>query len=605
MAKLRSEAMRWRGGLLLAADLLAWYAALGVATWLADAMLAVIDGRRVVVLAAILTVLYGALGSANRFHIARTRIGSIDEMRRLVPTWTAVAALVILANEFVLDGPLPLRVLLASMPIALFLMLVARGAWRSYQDVRLAPTGGVAPKRVVVFGAGEGGEQIVRSMRRDRSSAYMPVALLDDDPHKRNRVVSGITVDGSRDDMVAVAAATGAEILLIAIPSASSALITELTDAADAAGLEVRVLPSTSELLGLLRVDDIREPTEADLLGRAEVAVDLDAISSYVTKRTVLVTGAGGSIGSELCRQLYQLAPRNLIMLDRDESALHALQLSIEGRALLDTGALVVADIRDAGRLDEVFAEHQPDVVFHAAALKHLTLLERNAGEGIKTNVLGTANVLDAARRHGVDRFVNVSTDKAADPTSVLGITKLAAERLTAQVAEDTGRTYVSVRFGNVLGSRGSVLPTFRHQIAEGGPVTVTHPDVTRYFMTIPEAVRLVLQAGADALPGEICILDMGNPVKIADLARRLIELSDSAAEIVYTGLRRGEKLHEVLRAADEVGVNRSHERVFHTGGCTSLEPTSLAASAPGLLLTADAIRTELAIHSRLAARDQ
>lgn len=597
--------MRWRGGLLLAADLLAWYVALGVAMWLADGMLAVIDGSRVLVLAAVLTALYVAFGSASRFHIARTRIGSIDEMRRLVPTWTAVASLVILANEFVLSGPLPLRVLLAAMPIALFLMLVTRGVWRTYQDVRLAPTGGVAPKRLIVFGAGEGGEQIVRSMRRDRSSAYMPVALLDDDPHKQHRVISGITVEGTRDDMASVASKTGAEILLIAIPSASSALIAELTDAAGEVGLDVRVLPSTSELLGLLRVDDIREPTESDLLGRAEVAVDLGAISKYVTGRRVLVTGAGGSIGSELCRQLHSLAPAELVMLDRDESALHALQLSIEGRALLDTGELVVADIRDATRIDEVFAVQRPEVVFHAAALKHLTLLERNASEGVKTNVLGTANVLSAAERHGVDHFVNVSTDKAADPTSVLGITKLVAERLTAQVADRTARTFVSVRFGNVLGSRGSVLPTFRHQIASGGPVTVTHPDVTRYFMTIPEAVRLVLQAGADARPGEICILDMGQPVKIADLARRLIELSDSAAEIVYTGLRPGEKMHEVLTAADEVGVNRSHPRVFHTDGCVSLDQKSLAASAPELHGICDAIRAELATHAHLTALDQ
>ncbi len=394
---------------------------------------------------------------------------------------------------------------------------------------------------------------------------------------------------GSRDDLANVARQYGADVLLIAIPSANAAVVSDLDALGKAAGLEVRVLPSTSELLGLMDVDlrDIRELTEADLLGRSEVEVDLDSIRGYITGRRVLVTGAGGSIGSELSRQLHSLKPAELFMLDRDESALHGLQLSIEGKALLDTPNLIVADIRDAERINEIFERHRFDVVFHTAALKHLTLLENHPEEAIKTNVWGTKNLLNAALRHGVYEFVNVSTDKAADPTSMLGASKLLAERLTARAAEQSGLPFVSVRFGNVLGSRGSVLPTFREQIAKGGPVTVTHPEVTRYFMTIPEAVRLVLQAGAIGEPGEIMILDMGEPVKIADLAQQLIDQSGKRINIHYPGLRPGEKLHEILVATEETGGTRQHPRITHTAGSKALkidEAVELAPSTRGFV---------------------
>ena len=291
-------------------------------------------------------------------------------------------------------------------------------------------------------------------------------------------------------------------------------------------------------------------------------------------KHVTLITGAGGSIGSELCRQLSELNPADLIMLDRDESGLHSTQLAIEGRALLDTPSLVVADIRDRARLSDVFARCRPEVVFHAAALKHLTLLEHNPVEGLLTNVFGTQNVIEMALEFGAECVVNVSTDKAADPTSVLGATKLLAEQVAVNAAHDSDRRVVSVRFGNVLGSRGSVLPTFLSQIERGGPVTVTHPQVTRYFMTIPEAVRLVLEAGAIGSSGEIMILDMGEPVPIVDLAQRLIDHHRPGVEIEFTGLRPGEKLHEILVADHERGEIREHPRIFHTitGRCLELD---------------------------------
>jgi dTDP-glucose 4,6-dehydratase len=278
----------------------------------------------------------------------------------------------------------------------------------------------------------------------------------------------------------------------------------------------------------------------------------------------VLITGAGGSIGSELARQVHRFGPRELILLDRDESALHGVQLSIYGRGLLDTPDMVLADIRDEETVARVFARHRPEVVFHAAALKHLPMLEQYPDEGWKTNVLGTRNVLRSARANGCQRFVNVSTDKAADPTSVLGRTKRTAEQLTAWYAQGTPGTYLSVRFGNVLGSRGSMLHTFTSQIRSGGPVTVTHPEVTRYFMTIPEACALVIQAGAVGAPGEVLVLDMGEPVSILGVAQRLIAQSGQHIDIVFTGLRPGEKMHEVLLSDAERGQRRSHPMITH-----------------------------------------
>jgi FlaA1/EpsC-like NDP-sugar epimerase len=281
--------------------------------------------------------------------------------------------------------------------------------------------------------------------------------------------------------------------------------------------------------------------------------------------KRVLVTGAGGSIGSELCRQIHRLGPARLGMLDRDESALHALQLSIDGRGLLSTRDLILADIREASCLERIFTDFRPDVVFHAAALKHLPMLEMYPDEGLKTNVQGTANVLAAAGAAGASVVVNISTDKAADPTSVLGRTKRCAEHLTAQAALDYPGRYVSVRFGNVLGSRGSVLTAFAEQIRQGGPVTVTDPGVTRYFMTVAEAVQLVLQAGALGGDGEVMVLDMGTPVSIRDVAEGLIAMSGRPIAIEYTGLRPGEKLHEVLSGAWEELQPTAHPLISHT----------------------------------------
>jgi FlaA1/EpsC-like NDP-sugar epimerase len=418
----------------------------------------------------------------------------------------------------------------------------------------------------LVVGAGEAGRELVGSMLRDSGRRWRPVGFLDDDPHKRHRRFRGVPVLGSTDSMADHVAATGVGTIVIAIPTASAAVIGRLRRAAREAEVTVKVLPSSTELLTEhVGIRDLRDINIGDVLGRKQLVTDLESIAGYLAGRRVLVTGAGGSIGSELCRQIHKFAPAELMMLDRDESALHALQLSIHGRANLNSDEVILCDIRDHAALHAAFAARRPEVVFHAAALKHLTMLEQYPAEAVKTNVFGTRNVLDASDLFGVSRFVNISTDKAANPTSVLGHSKRIAERLTAARALGSDARYLSVRFGNVLGSRGSVLESFARQIAIGGPVTVTHPEVTRYFMTIQEACHLVIQAAAIGDAGEALVLDLGERVRIVDVAQLLFEQSGEPIEIQFTGLHPGEKLHEDLFGDGEPQEARMrHPLVLH-----------------------------------------
>jgi FlaA1/EpsC-like NDP-sugar epimerase len=505
-------------------------------------------------------------GWASGLYTRRWRFGSFEEVAGLARAATITTALVLGIDFWATPGPprlIPLSAALAGGVVAFALMGGARYLWRLGLERQRRPDENAS--RLLVFGAGDGGAQVIQAMLRDPTSPYVPVALLDDDPARSNLRIMGVPVVGGRHRMVAAKEAMHAEGLLIAIPSASADLVGELTDLANDAGLSVKVLPPVAELFeGNVGIGDIRDVDAADLLGRHEVHTDVESIAGYLTGKRVLVTGAGGSIGSELCRQIYRFAPAELIMVDHDESALHSVQLSIEGRALLDSPNLVLLDIRDIERVKQVFAERRPEVVFHAAALKHLTLLEQHPEEAVKTNVWGTLSLLHVSRAHGVERFVNISTDKAADPTSVLGYSKRVAERLTAHFGAESPGVYQSVRFGNVLGSRGSVLETFRVQLEAGGPLTVTDPEVTRYFMTVEEAVQLVIQAGAIGRSGEALVLDMGEPVRIADVANRLARMWKRRVEVVYTGLRPGEKLNEVLLGDAEEGARPVHPLISH-----------------------------------------
>jgi FlaA1/EpsC-like NDP-sugar epimerase len=505
----------------------------------------------------------GVFGLMTGLYTRRWRYGSFDEVRALAATVLLTGLLMSIVNfRWFMDGA-PRSVPALTAAVAIAGTVAVRSAWRLYQQKQTRrELQGAAP--LIVIGAGEGGEAIIRSLLSDPTSRYVPVALLDDDPERSRYSISGVKVRGPIRYMREIAARYAAEDVLLAIPSADAALVREVDTIASDAGLRLLVLPSVNEILGEPKVADIRPVGEADLLGRRPADIDADAVASYITGRRVLVTGAGGSIGSELCRQLARFEPAALLKLDRDESGLHAVQLSIHGRALLDGDDLLLADIRDRERLFELFETHRPEVVFHAAALKHLPLLESNPQEGWKTNVVGTLNVLEASEHVGVTHFVNISTDKAANPTSVLGLTKRLTERLTAHKGMTASGTYVSVRFGNVLGSRGSVLPAFREQASRGGPITVTHPDITRYFMLVEEAAQLVINAGAIGRDGEVLVLDMGEPVKITEVAKRFAEQHHPPLEIVFTGLRPGEKLHEDLISDGEAGDRPFHPLITH-----------------------------------------
>lgn len=516
-----------------------------------------------------------SLGMATRLYRGRWRLSTFDEALALsfvvLSVGLGLAALRLMATFA--------GITTAISPLAPFaaltLMLAVRGVIR-VRNQRRRSHNRFDQEPVVVFGAGDGGAQIVNAMLGNPKGTYVPVALLDDDPSKSSLRIQGVPVRGTRADLAEVTQQAGCSVFVIAIPTAGAETIRSLAEEAEALGLDVRVLPPTQELVdGIVSLADLREVSEADLLGRRSIDTDLDAIASYLTGQRVLVTGAGGSIGSELCRQISRFEPSELIMVDRDESALHAVQLSLEGRGLLDHRNLVVADIRDAERVEEFFVEHRPTVVFHAAALKHLPLLEMYAVEGWKTNVLGTNNVLRAAAKQGVKHVVNISTDKAADPTSVLGYTKRVAEQLTSWYANRSRGEWVSVRFGNVLGSRGSMLHAFRAQVEAGGPITVTHPEVTRFFMTPQEACQLVIQAGAVGHQGEALVLDMGEPVRILDVAQRLAAAAPEPIEIVFTGLRPGEKLHEDLISRGELDIRRAHPLISHVS-VPALSPAQL-----------------------------
>jgi FlaA1/EpsC-like NDP-sugar epimerase len=505
------------------------------------------------------------IGFSTSLYRTRWRVGSFEEMAALARAVVLVDLILVVMVVGSSVHPVPMGAVIGGGALSLILTGAARSMWRLNNERKRPPADGA--ERVVVFGAGDGGMQLIDALLADPAQVYVPVALLDDDPGKASLRLRHLRVSGGRTQIQATAAAAGADTLIIAIPTADSELIRVLSDLAAEAGLAAKVLPPVSryiETAGPVVAEDVRPVTEADLLGRHVVDTEIESVAGYLKGRRVLVTGAGGSIGSELCRQIARFEPERLVLLDRDETGLHQVQLSIEGRALLDSRRLVVCDIRDRPALDAVFDEHQPEVVFHAAALKHLPLLEMWPAEAVKNNLHGTRHVLDAAVRVGVERFVNISTDKAADPCSVLGYTKRLAEGLTSAAGSVATGTYLSVRFGNVLGSRGSVLTSFRAQIEAGGPVTVTDPCVARYFMMVEEAVQLVVQAGALGRSGEALVLDMGQPVRLADVAERLIQQSGRAIDIVYTGLRSGEKLQEDLFGSGEVDQRRVHPLISH-----------------------------------------
>jgi len=423
-------------------------------------------------------------------------------------------------------------------------------------------------RKVLVVGAGDAGVLVVKELLRRDNSALLPVGFLDDDERKVKTTIMGLPVFGSRKDLVQIVKEKGIQEVLIAMPSAAGQVIKEIVDNCREANVPVRTLPRMYDIInGEITVDFIREVKLEDLLGREPVSLDTELVEASIQGKRVLVTGAGGSIGSELCRQICRYNPAELVLLGHDENPLFEIEMELRERFPVVSLSTVVADIKDLNRLDAVFQEVKPQVVFHAAAHKHVPLMEENPGEAFKNNVLGTRNVAEITDRVGAEAFVFISTDKAVNPTSVMGATKRIAEMIIQNFNEISTTRFTAVRFGNVLGSRGSVVPIFQEQIRRGGPVTVTDPEMRRFFMTIPEAAQLVLQAGAMAQGGEIFILDMGEAVKIVDMARDLIRLSgfkpDEDIKIEYTGIRPGEKLYEELLTEAEGVTATKHKRIF------------------------------------------
>ena len=539
-------------------------------------------------------------GVAVGLYRGRYLRGSRDEVTAVALASLLITGCLVLVGWVLVWGHRAVPETLLGASFALVAMLGARYvAFVARQRSRSpAPTA----VKIIVFGAGDAGAMLIYRLATQPDAAYRPVAILDDDPAKRHLRIHGVPVLGGRDQLPDAAASTGAEMLVIAIAKGGGKVIHDLTEAAERCGLVPKVIPSIRELLtGGAQIEGVRDPRISDLLGRHVVTADVASVREHIAGRRVLVTGAGGSIGAELCRQLYHLGPAELVMLDRDESALHAVQLALCGRALLDSEEMVLADIRDERRVRDVFERFRPGIVFHAAALKHLPLLESCPAEALQSNVWGTLTILKAAADHGVQSFVNISTDKAADPVSVLGYSKRITERLTAYMSAQTGRPYLSVRFGNVLGSRGSVLTTLCAQVAAGGPVTVTDPDVSRYFMLAEEAVHLVLQAAAIGRAGEVLVLDMGEPVRIADIARRLAASTGRQVDIEFTGLRPGEKLTEDWLGPGEADLRPCHPLICQVP-VPILHPDEVTALDPGA--EADSLRRALARLARGAARD-
>jgi FlaA1/EpsC-like NDP-sugar epimerase len=449
--------------------------------------------------------------------------------------------------------------------------LVARLGSRIAQAARLLLGLSPAPARalrLLIIGAGDAGETVARDILTKRDGDYDIIGFIDDDPAKVGRHIQDVPVLGTRADLVRIVAHRRPDEVLVAIPSAPPALVRQIVECLQSHKVPIKTLPRLRDLTsGAAELRDIRTLAFEDLLARAPVGLDSSAVVQLIAGRRVLVTGAGGSIGGELCRQIASMMPASLVMLDRYENGLHAIGIELEAEGAAGCIRPVIADVTDAARINAVFARYQPEIVFHAAAHKHVPLMQGNPCEAIKNNVTGSRIVAEAAERYGVNRFILVSTDKAVNPTSIMGASKRLAELAIRTQAAGSGTTFAIVRFGNVLGSNGSVVPVFLRQIRQGGPVTVTHPEVRRFFMLVSEAVQLVLHAAAHAANGATYLLEMGEQVKVLDMARHLIRLSgyvpDRDIAIEFIGLRPGEKLSEELVGDGEAAQPSAIDKIL------------------------------------------
>ena len=506
----------------------------------------------------------------NLFNMYNTlwKYASIKELRNIVLA-IFISNAVVISFLFITNNNLPRGIYIIVPLLEMFLIGGIRFSYRTFNRNNIFTRfRRKNKKRILIIGAGDAGAMVIREFRNHEKLNSEPIGVIDDDESKKGSVINGVKVVGGRRDIISVSKEYRIDEIIIAMPSASKSEIKEILEICKETRCKLKMLPGIYELIDeKVSIKEIRDVEISDVLGREEVKVDLDKICSYITEKTVLVTGAGGSIGSELSRQIVRFNPKTLLLLDIYENSVYDLQMELK-RSFPDLDLKVyIGSIRDKARLEEIFVTDKPQVIFHAAAHKHVPLMEASPKEAIKNNVFGTLNLAQLSNQYGLERFVMISTDKAVNPTNIMGASKRLCEMIIQSINVHSKTEFVAVRFGNVLGSNGSVIPLFKRQIEEGGPVTVTHPDIIRYFMTIPEAVQLVIQAGSMAKGGEIFILDMGEPVKIIDLARDVIRLSgfepDVDMDIKITGLRPGEKLLEELLLEEEGLTNTSHDKIF------------------------------------------
>ncbi|MGD6802091.1 polysaccharide biosynthesis protein [Rossellomorea aquimaris] len=490
---------------------------------------------------------------------------SVGEMLAIIKavSFSILAASIV---QMVVMGQVYVRVMGITWMLHIILIGGSRFAWRMYRDSYMKSK--TVKKKALIVGAGAAGTMLVRQLLKNNDSDIEPVAFVDDDVSKQKLQFFGVTVRGMTSDIASIVEKNEIENIIIAVPSLSKTEIQKIYQECSKTNAKAQIMPMIEDIVtGRVSVNQFREVQVEDLLGRDPVELDIKSISKKVTGKTILVTGAGGSIGSEICRQVSKFQPKKLLLLGHGENSIYTIDMELRNQYKNEFEIIpVIADIQDRNRIFDVMAEHAPDVVYHAAAHKHVPLMEYNPKEAVKNNVIGTKNVAEAADTFGVNTFVLVSSDKAVNPTNVMGSTKRIAEMVIQNLDKQSSTNFVAVRFGNVLGSRGSVIPLFKKQIQAGGPVTVTHPDMTRYFMTIPEASRLVMQAGALARGGEIFVLDMGEPVKIVDLAKNLIQLSGYTIEEIglrYSGIRPGEKMYEELLGENEVHGEAVFPKIF------------------------------------------
>ncbi|AVR00356.1 hypothetical protein OBCHQ24_15545 [Oceanobacillus iheyensis] len=559
---------RTRLGLLILLDSIIVSTAIFIASWVVYPFTSVINMDAIIISAVALLLFHHLFASIYKLYNKVWSYASVGELVAIVQAVT----LSVLASGLIMylfnDYALYRRALVVTWMLHIILIGGSRFVWRIFRDRYIKQNSN--QKRTLIVGAGSAGAMIARQLRNEQQNTELsPVAFVDDDVHKQKMQLFNLPVAGGVQDIPTVVEELDIEHIVIAIPSLQNGELEKIVAFSNKTKAKVQMIPKIEDLMtGRVSVSNLKNVEVEDLLGREPVKLDINAISEYVTGRTVMVTGAGGSIGSEICRQIMKFTPSKIVLVGHGEFSIYTIDMELKqqyGDADIEI-VPVIADVQDRERIFEVVNTHNPAIIYHAAAHKHVPLMEYNPHEAVKNNIIGTKNVSEAADTFGINTFVLVSTDKAVNPTNVMGATKRVAEMVIQDLASRSKTKFVAVRFGNVLGSRGSVIPLFKKQIEQGGPVTVTDPEMTRYFMTIPEASRLVVQAGTLAKGGEIFVLDMGEPVKIVDLARNLIKLSGYTEEeipIQFSGIRPGEKMFEELLGEDEVHPGEVYEKIY------------------------------------------